>query len=69
MDERGIGYKELALLLEDRLGEVYTPGALTSRISRGTFTFDFFLKLASAMDIDVANLTQFRLPPRNPKSK
>jgi hypothetical protein len=67
MEERGLGYKELALLFEQQLGQVHTPAALMSRISRGTYTMAFFLELATVLGIDELNLTQYR--PLTKKSK
>jgi hypothetical protein len=54
MAEREISYKDLARVLKDaKNGKVYSVGALTSRVSRGTFTLEFLFEVADALELEV----------------
>jgi hypothetical protein len=43
-----IGYKQLSRLLE-QIGVTETPSAITNKMSRGTFSFVFFLQCMKAI--------------------
>jgi len=45
---KGIGYKRLAELLAE-IGVEETPSAITNKMSRGTFSFAFFLQCMRAI--------------------
>lgn len=62
----GVSYKRLSLLL-DGLGERVSDNALAHRLSRGQFTFEFFLKVAKVVGIEQLDLTflgRLTPPPR-----
>lgn len=45
---KGIGYKRLSQLLED-IGVDESPSAITNKMSRGAFSFAFFLQCMKAI--------------------
>ncbi len=52
---RGVTYKALSRALED-IGVDETPKALSNKIGRGSFGFDFFLQCMHVLDIKVVRL-------------
>lgn len=52
----GVSYKRLAQLLEG-MGERASDNAIAHRVSRGSFTFAFFLKVAKVAGIEELDLT------------
>jgi hypothetical protein len=52
----GVSYKRLSLLL-DGLGEHVSDNAVAHRLSRGSFSFEFFLKVAKVVGIEQLDLT------------
>jgi hypothetical protein len=58
--KRDIGYKKLSLLLE-KIGVSETERAIANKLSRGTFSFAFFLQCMTAIgrptvEISLANI-------------
>jgi hypothetical protein len=69
LSQYGVSYKRLSRLLE-RLGEDASENAIAHRISRGSFSFVFFLKVAKAVGIEQLDLTFLaRLSAPPPGSK
>jgi hypothetical protein len=58
----GISYKELALRLED-IGVADNEKAIGSRISRGKFSFSFFLQCMRALGTESVDLAERRRRP------
>lgn len=56
MVRRDVSYQELA----DRLaqaGEDFSEAALRNKVSRGSFTADFFLSVLAVMNVETLRLT------------
>lgn len=65
----GVSYKRLSLLL-DGLGERVSDNAVAHRLSRGSFSFEFFLKVAKVVGIEQLDLTflgRLTPPPSGPQ--
>ncbi len=52
---RDLSYKDLAKLLEG-IGVSFEPKVLSNKISRGTFSFIFFLQCMHALEVESVNL-------------
>ena len=52
---KDMGYKELSRALES-VGVEESPKALSNKISRGTFSFAFFLQCMKALDVPLIKL-------------
>lgn len=52
---RDLSYKDFAILLEG-IGVSFEPKALSNKISRGTFSFVFFLQCMHALEVESVNL-------------
>jgi hypothetical protein len=66
---RGVGYKQLAILLE-RIGIAETERSIANKLARGAFSFAFFLQCMKALDrpsVEI-NLADITLNSSNPGS-
>ena len=57
---KDVGYKKLSILLA-QIDVIETPSAITNKLSRGSFSFAFFLQCMKALDrvtieIDLRNI-------------
>jgi hypothetical protein len=76
MERRGVTYRQLVQLMRES-GEVVsvpnlTERTLTSRITRGTFTFSFALEILRAMratELDIRPISKPRIGPELSKAK
>lgn len=50
LDRRGVTYAKLAKLLQER-GIAETPRSLANKVSRGTFSFVFFLQVMRVLSV------------------
>lgn len=66
---RGMQYSQLAQALEDFDGRPVSTEALTTRITRGTFTLAFFLQVARAIGLDSVDLRHLPGPSSRQTSK
>lgn len=57
MVRRGISYEELVQLL-DEAGVKETSASLRNKVSRGSFTADFFLQALSAMGVSSLRIAE-----------
>lgn len=73
MERRGVTYRKLAQLMREssELGSVpnLTERNLTSRITRGTFTFSFALEILRAMQATEIDIRPVRKPTIESKSQ
>jgi hypothetical protein len=56
MKERGVGYVELLALLEQKGITGETEASLKNKVTRGKFTFAFFMQCMHAMAFDYVGL-------------
>jgi hypothetical protein len=56
MVRRDVSYQELADRLAEA-GEDFSEAALRNKVSRGSFTADFFLSVLAVMNVDTLRLT------------
>lgn len=60
MRKRGVGYKQLARLLEDGT-RTDSEASLMTRINRGTFSFAFFLEAMRVMGAESVDISHIRI--------
>ena len=57
MVRRDVSYQELADRLAEA-GENFSEAALRNKVSRGSFTADFFLSVLAVMNVETLRLTE-----------
>lgn len=67
LKRKGLQYSQLAQALEDFDGRPVSVEALTTRLSRGTFTLAFFLQVARAIGLDTVDLRHLPGPASKAK--
>jgi len=54
---KALSYRRLAILLEKNVGVATTERSLATKISRGTFSFAFFVQCMRAMGVNTVDLS------------
>lgn len=67
MMDKTLTYDELARILEARGWGRETGNQLKAKISRGKFSFVFFIRMMAVLNIEEVRLFDF-VPPKTPKS-
>lgn len=57
---KGVGYKKLAILLKG-IGVAETQSSIANKLSRGTFSFAFFMQCITALGLTSVNI---RMPAK-----
>lgn len=57
LSEQGVKQKELAKILTEKAGKVYTPDGLSHKIGRGTISYDEVLLIAEILGYEI-NITR-----------
>ena len=68
LKRKGLQYSQLAQALEDFDGRPVSVEALTTRITRGTFTLAFFLQVARAIGLDSVDLQHLPSPSKGSRT-
>lgn len=55
LERKGVKYKELSEKLK-KIGVEETPGAINSKINRGSFSFVFFMQCMKVLEVQKINL-------------